>query len=82
MIIENIIMSKQNINIRNEDGDTPLLYAVKHEFPASTVKLLLSNGADSNAKDKNGYTMYDIMQSSQFFDATVKKRNRLQAEDW
>lgn len=82
MIIENIIMSKQNLEIRNEEGDTPLLYAVKHEFPASTVKLLLSQGADPNAKDSKGYNIYDIMQSNQFFDATVKKRNRLQTEDW
>jgi len=83
MIIENIIMATQDdIDLRNENGDTPLLYAVKHEFPASTVKLLLSKGADANAKDKNGYTMYEIMQNSQFFDETVKKRNRLQAEDW
>lgn len=81
-LIESIIASKQDLEIKNDAGDTPLLYAVKHKFPASTVKLLLSQGADPNATDINGNTIYNIMQRDQFFDETMKKRNRLQAEDW
>ena len=75
-LLETIIAHQTNLNIKNENGDTPLLYAVKNDYPANIVKLLLSKGANPNAADKNGYTIYDILQSNQYYDETMKRRNR------
>lgn len=75
-LLETIIAHQTDLNIKNENGDTPLIYAVKNDYPANIVKQLLSKGADPSIADRNGYTIYDIMQSNQFYDETVKKRNR------
>jgi len=75
-LLETIIAHQSNLNIKNENGDTPLLYAVKNDYPASIVKLLLTKKADPSIADKNGYTIYDILQSNQYYDETMKKRNR------
>ena len=75
-LLETIIAHQTNLNIKNENGDTPLLYAVKNDYPANIVKLLLSKGANPNAADKNGYTIYDILQSNQYYDETMQRRNR------
>ena len=71
-----IIQKEVDINQKDNNGDTPLLYAVKNNYPPQTIKLLLENGANPEIGDANGYTMYDILQNSQFFDETLKKRNR------
>lgn len=75
-LLETIIAHQTDLNIKNENGDTPLLYAVKNDYPASIVKLLLTKKADPSIADKNGYTIYDIMQSNQYYDETMKRRNR------
>jgi hypothetical protein len=48
-----------NINIKNNDGKTPLHIAVFTEKP-SLIKKLIKRGADINIKDKNGKTPYDL----------------------
>lgn len=75
-LVNEIIQKEQDINKKDADGDTPLLFAVKNNYPAQTIKLLLENGANPEIEDANGYTMYDILQNNQFFDETIKKRNR------
>jgi len=82
-IIEGIIANQSDVNIKNETGDTPLLYAVKNDYPASTIKLLLERGANPEIPDKNGYTMQDILESSQFFNETMQKITRERVlSDW
>jgi len=47
--------NKNNINIQDKDGDTPLHIAIflcNYEI----IKILLDNGADTNIKDKYGQT--------------------------
>ncbi len=83
LVLESIILAQNDINRKNENGDTPLLYAVKNEYPAIIIKALLAKGADPEIPDRNGLTMYNILQSSQFFDAAVKRvtRDRV-TSDW
>ena len=50
-----------NINVKNENGHTPLAMASKHGH-ANIVSLLLSHGADTNAVDSRGFT--SLMEAS------------------
>lgn len=46
-----LVRSGSNINIRDEDGRTPLIHAViENEY--DVVKLLIDNGANINVQDK------------------------------
>jgi len=54
--------SGRSVNLRNENGDTPLLVAVKNNS-AGTVKLLVMRNADARIKDKNGYTASEVANS-------------------
>ena len=44
-----------DVNINDENGDTPLQIAIRENRPG-IVKLLLEYGANVNAKDKQGLT--------------------------
>ena len=46
------------INEMNEDGDTPLIYAIKHDITNKNmvIQILLSSGADANQPDKESKT--------------------------
>lgn len=82
-VIAEIIRATDDVNLKNEDGDTPLLFAVKNDYPATIIKALFEKGANPEIADRNGFTMYDVMQGSQFFDETMQKRNRQRVlEDW
>lgn len=50
-----ILDSGRSPNLRDENGDTPLLLAVKNNS-VRAAKLLLNRNADARIKDKNGYT--------------------------
>lgn len=78
MLIENIILAQKDLNQKNENGDTPLLYALKNDFPAQLIKLLLEHGANPEIKDSKGLNAMDILQNSRFFDAAVQRRTRKQ----
>ena len=59
-------MKELNINAKNEEGETPLMDAVRINTslqspgdlsdPVEIVKLLIDHGADVNAKDNKGFT--------------------------
>lgn len=80
-------MKDVNINAKNEEGETPLMAAVKindafkslenQSDPIEIIKLLLDHGADVNAKDKKGFTALLIICSQTEYgslnsDQTVK----------
>ncbi|EGD80138.1 hypothetical protein PTSG_13103 [Salpingoeca rosetta] len=52
-----------DVNQHNEQGDTPLHVACRHNQPA-VVELLLKKGADTAVKNKKGETPYDVAQAS------------------
>ncbi|BBA36212.1 Pfs, NACHT and Ankyrin domain protein [Methylocaldum marinum] len=50
-------LSPGNVNLRDDDGRTPLMHAVLAEHPRpETMKLLVARGADVNAADHSGWT--------------------------
>ena len=65
-----------NIDTPNAEGDTPLLFALKNNYPAATVQALIENGANPKIKDKDGNDAYDILKSSIYFNEAVKQRTR------
>ncbi len=55
----NLLHKGANIEIRNQDGDTPLICAVKFNRPA-IVKMLLEYGANPELKNKEGQIAMDL----------------------
>lgn len=49
------IASGATINAKDEDGITPLMWALVCDFP-DIAKVLVEQGAKVNAKDKDGWT--------------------------
>ena len=58
-----------NINVQNKDGYTALMFAASNDFTdnVATVELLLSKGADTNLKNKNGETLLLQATSDAYF---------------
>ena len=55
-VAELLLGNKAKVNARDNDGLTPLHYAVVFPGHKDMVELLLANKADVNAKAKNGWT--------------------------
>lgn len=55
-IIEKMIKKKADINIRNLDGDTPLIIAATESYPEVVELLLKTPGVDINARNNKGNT--------------------------
>lgn len=50
-----IQLNASNLNIKNQNGETPLIFAcIKNQ--SDIALLLINNGANVNVTDKNGYT--------------------------
>lgn len=62
LILAELIKAKAQLNIQNNDGDTPLLAAAKNENNGA-IKLLLEAGANQNIKNKKGETFLDYIRS-------------------
>jgi hypothetical protein len=58
-----LLDKKADINARNEDGSTTLMWAAS-TGQAETVKYLLEKGADKGIKDKHGDTAYSLALSN------------------
>uniref|UniRef100_A0A1Y1MJD6 Uncharacterized protein n=1 Tax=Photinus pyralis TaxID=7054 RepID=A0A1Y1MJD6_PHOPY len=55
-IVEMLFGTSANINLQNNEGDTPLHFAIKRGRTGSINQLLLSKGADPNITDRNDNT--------------------------
>ncbi len=69
-----------DINIRNSEGETPLIIALKHgqnRLSGGNIieltKLLIKSGAEINVEDENGYTplLYAVKGNSNGSDCTI-----------
>lgn len=80
--IENLISLGADVNVKKNDGETPLHVAAAHNQKDShycTIELLLKNGADVNARSKDGDTPLHCL--VQFADVkTVKLLINFQAD--
>lgn len=57
-----LIADGADVNARNANGTTPLMYAKTYTFTTGDIALLtllLANGADANARDNAGKTASD-----------------------
>jgi ankyrin repeat protein len=68
LIGEALLQAGCDINAVDSNGRTPLLYAVRYQWPAA-VRLLLERGANVNARDKDGMTALDM--TKQFFNLEI-----------
>lgn len=54
--IKNLLNSGFDVNARNTDGITPLIFVLKNNDNLEVARLLIENGADVNAPDAEGMT--------------------------
>lgn len=59
-IFDRILSFEFDINQQNTDGRTPLMVAVQYSTP-EIVKILLTEGADRNIRDDQGYRAEDLI---------------------
>eukprot|EP00199_Chlamydomonas_sp_CCMP681_P006107 CAMPEP_0119101124 /NCGR_PEP_ID=MMETSP1180-20130426/257_1 /TAXON_ID=3052 ORGANISM="Chlamydomonas cf sp, Strain CCMP681" /NCGR_SAMPLE_ID=MMETSP1180 /ASSEMBLY_ACC=CAM_ASM_000741 /LENGTH=202 /DNA_ID=CAMNT_0007085183 /DNA_START=21 /DNA_END=632 /DNA_ORIENTATION=+ len=62
--VKSAIQSRADLNERNAEGDTPLLYIARQGHykyqPAGIPAALIAAGADKDAKDKTGLTALEV----------------------
>lgn len=75
--IESLIKAGANVNVKANDGWTPLMSAAKNYFNPEVVKFLIKAGADIFATDNNGKTVLDYAKTDEIkrilLNATKKK---------
>ena len=54
--VDYLIKNGANVNIKNVDGDTALITAVKFKASEEILRLLIKAGANANDKDSDGHT--------------------------
>ena len=69
-IIKHLIKSGANLNAKDNDGKTALMYAVDGIESLDIVKLLINSGADVNIKDNDGENALD---HAYFANADIRK---------
>ena len=71
------------IDYGDENGDTPLIYALKNDYPAEVIRFLLENGADPKIKNYDNQDAYDIIRSKKYFkEALQKTTSDVVKENW
>lgn len=64
--IENLLKSGADVNLKDNDGWTALMYAVRYQQNVSTVKSLINAGA--NIKEKNEYDLSALLITATYND--------------
>ena len=72
-IVELLIDKGAELNIKDDDGVTPLHEAVRSISHKDIIELLITNGADINAKTKRGSTPLDWAQEANEDDSLEDK---------
>lgn len=65
-LAENLIYSKADVNAKDNDGWTPLMFAARFSASPKMIKLLIKNGAD--IKQKNNYGVTSLRLAAGFSD--------------
>ena len=52
--VSRLITAGADVNARDKDGSTPLMYAAQYSSDPAIIKALADAGADANARDKDG----------------------------
>lgn len=66
-LLHEIIKAGEYINAVDAGGNTPLIYSCICESSDEIVKVLITAGADINAKNKKGETALDIAQAKKLY---------------
>lgn len=72
-VLEPYLTNGADINYRNRQGDTPLLVAIQNEKGYDIVKWLIEKGADVNAVDREGRSLFMLTCVSFEYDYDVIK---------
>ena len=51
------------VNARNNSGETPIFYTVRHDCDMDVLQFLLSHGADVTVRTKRGMTILDLVKA-------------------
>lgn len=61
-----LLITSENINMQNNEGQTPLIIAAIDKSPRM-IQMLLEKGADKSIKDKSGNSAYHYMRTGKRF---------------
>lgn len=50
------LINDENINYKNNDGDTPIIIAIREDAKPEIITFLIDKGAKINTRNKNGWT--------------------------
>jgi ankyrin repeat protein len=79
-ILRVLINAGANVNLRNVDGDTPLIFAVRRGLPAC-VKILLEGGADTAARNRKTESPFGLVHEQESAALLLKFGGKIETED-
>ena len=59
-VIRELVSRGANVNHRDRDNNTPLIFAAIYDADETNIQFLLDNGADVSLQSRNGRTAFDI----------------------
>lgn len=62
-----LIMRGADVNFQNDDGKTPLHFAIENQLPDSIIKFLLKAGANPHIMNKHDQDCCDIVQRQELY---------------
>ena len=63
-----------NLEARNEDGYTPLMWAARFNKNAAVVQALIDAGADATATKEDGENAWDLIQENEALEGSPAYR--------
>ncbi|KAF9891436.1 hypothetical protein FE257_003902 [Aspergillus nanangensis] len=65
-VVDILVDASADPNLKDDQGQTPLLHTCEKNYGTSTITALLEKGADPNSRKKNGQNAFSLLLSNMF----------------